>query len=677
MLRRLLGRGLGLLAGAVMTASMGALAATPAFAETRVALVLGAGNYSTNPVPGALNDAGLIARTLTDLGFSTVQGADLTGAELRQAIAEFMGKLREAGPDSVAIVYLSGVGLQHDSDSYLIPADTVVERESDVPIGGLRLADLTRALAAVPSKAKVVLLDMSHQHPFTNVGRPVAPGLGILDGAPGMLIASAAAPGQLTTPSDQPYGRFAQALAEQLSAPGIPLDEAVARARLRVHQLTQGRDTPWEVSQLQQPAPILNAGETTGSTPPPPPPLAERPTEGLSPQEAYALAIERNSIAGYQAFLRAYPDDPLAQRVRRLLANAREAQVWRRTIRNGSPEAYWTYLRHYPRGPHADEARWRLERLSASFSPPPAFAEVVYDDLPPPLPVVEVVYDPLYWEPAPPAFYDGYFIGNEVYLGPPVAPVYLLPPPPSPMWGVLPVVGVAALVAAPIVIQRFVRPRAAPVVLTPRAGPRFGAPPGVRPGGFPGGQGGQGFRPLPGGPGGGALPGARIAPGQGPGQIAPGARIAPGANPMLNRAPGAGPGLNNRGLGGPGPQGQGLVGRPAGRQGLAGRGPGDGFDPRVGNRGNRGQNFAPGFRGPRGGGGPSNVRVQPQMQPRIQQARPNFQPRIQQAPRVQQARPSFQAPRQSFQAPRQSFQAPRVQAPRAAPSGNNNRRRFP
>ncbi len=254
MIRRLLG---------VLAASILMLGSAYAQSETRLALVLGTGAYQTNPMAGALNDAGLVARTLRDLGFSTVEGADLPQAELRQAIANFLAQLREAGPEAVAVVYLSGLGVQHESDSYLLPSDAVIQGESDVPIGGIRLNDVVRALAAIPSRAKIVLLDVSRQHPFADVGAPVRPGIGLLDGAPGLLIASAAAPGAVSVPNDASYGHFATALAEQLSTPGLPVDRAIARARLRVHQLTNGRDTPWETARLTAPIPVLNAGEET------------------------------------------------------------------------------------------------------------------------------------------------------------------------------------------------------------------------------------------------------------------------------------------------------------------------------------------------------------------------------------------------------------------------------
>ncbi|PTM61504.1 caspase family protein [Phreatobacter oligotrophus] len=617
--------GLLVLALAVTTGGQVARAQAPAASETRLALVLGIGAYQTNPVPSALNDAGLVARTLRDLGFSTTEGADLPQAELRQAIASFVQQVRDAGPDAVAVVYLSGVGLQHDSDSYLLTTDAVIQRESDVPLAGIRLNDLTRALGAIPSRAKVILLDVSRQHPFADVGPPVRAGLGLLDAGPSMVIASAAAAGAVSAPNEASYGHFASALVEQLASPGLPVDQAVARARLRVHQLTNGRDTPWEVSTLTPPTPVLNAGsEATGSTPPPPPPAAARPMEGLSAQEAYALAVERDTIEGYQAFLRVFPTDPLARRVQRLLAAKREALVWRRTIRTNSPQAYWTYLRSYPRGPHAEEARLRLARLSAPPVPPPAFDVVVYDDIPPPLPQVEVVYVDDYWEPAPPAFYDEVIVAREVWLGPPVAPVYVLPPPPPPVWGVLPVVGVAALVAAPIIINRFVRPPRPPVVLPPPptfvgrpvgfpggrpgpgpgfTGPGSGLRPGVVPGGrpLPGSQGGTGLppnvRPGIGGPG--QRPG--FVPGQGgPGAGRPGVGgPGPVVRPFPNRPGNQGPGL---GTGGPG--GRPVVGGPGGRPGV---GPGGRPRPDLGGGGGRPRpDFGGGAGRPRpdfGGGG--------------------------------------------------------------------------
>ena len=183
----------------------------------------------------------------------------------------------------------------------------------------------------------------------------------------------------------------------------------------------------------------------------PPPALSfaqteRRPISSFSAEDAYAAAIERDTLKGYREFLAAYPNSDQASRVRAILAVRREAAYWRRTVGADTPRAYWTYLHTYPKGPHIPDARRRLAMLSAEFEPPPDFRPEAFADLPPP-PPDELVYDdrPIYafddFGPPPPP--------------PPVQYVYVedddwrdLPPPPPPAEiGVLPVLGVAIPIA--------------------------------------------------------------------------------------------------------------------------------------------------------------------------------------------------------------------------------------
>ncbi|MGL4291847.1 MAG: caspase family protein, partial [Phreatobacter sp.] len=522
------------------------------------------GSYRSNPLPNALNNAGLMAQTLRDLGFSTTEGADLPQAELRAAIAGFMVKARQAGPDAIVLIYLAGLGLQHEGDSYLLPSDAAIDRESDVPIMGIRLVDVTRALGSVQGRARLLLLDLSAEHPWAALGLPVRRGVGVIDAGPGLLVASAAAPSEIVAPFPGAYGRFALALAEQLRAPGVPLDEAIARARLRVHQQSNGRDTPWEASRLPPPVRSLTLPADPTPTGTTLPALAARRIEGLPVEEAYALAIERDSIAGYQEFLRAHPASVFTRRVQRLLAARREALVWRQTLRISSPPGYWTYLRRYPRGPHAEEARWRLGRLQAPVMPSQGFVEVVYEDIPAPLPVIEIVDDPVFWAPAPPAFYDDVALA-PVALGPPIAPIWALPPPPAYSWGVLPVAAAAAVVGVPFILPRGLRRPELPVVLRPPpGGPRLLSRPGTPGPVSPvlGGLGSAG-RPLPGAPGGGQLPRPQSGGPAGAGAPA-GAGGPAGGRPAIHR-PGR-PFVEDRG-------------RPSGRPGM--RRPGRVFGPAM------------------------------------------------------------------------------------------------
>ncbi|NVO14371.1 MAG: caspase family protein, partial [Rhodoplanes sp.] len=391
--------------------------------ERRIGLVIGNGAYQAGALATPANDAGLIAQTLEAAGFDVVGARDLDEDSLRHTVRDFVDKVTAAGPDAVAFVYFAGYGLQLEGENYLIPVDARIERDTDVPIRGLRLYDfLVRPLAALPLKARMIVLDAARANPFVRSGQPLAGGLALMDPAPGMLIAFNAAPGTIAPEGQGAYGAYAQALAEMLREPGLPVGEMFDRVRLRVNELTKGAEVPWSVAQIQTSFVFFERG------PDAPPPVAAvdpavsraRPIRALPAEDAYAAALDRDTISAYEEFLAAYPGDPMARRVRAIVAARREAIVWRRTFEADTPPAYWSYLRRYPHGPHAYDARRRLSRLSAVLEPPPSFAAFAYDEPPPPPEEVMFVDRPVL------AFDDPVL----AFAPPPPPPIFLLPPPP-------------------------------------------------------------------------------------------------------------------------------------------------------------------------------------------------------------------------------------------------------
>ena len=65
-----------------------------------------------SPLATAANDAGLIAQTLQAAGFDVVGARDLDGETLRRSFRDFIQKAQSSGPDTVAMVYLAGYGMQ-------------------------------------------------------------------------------------------------------------------------------------------------------------------------------------------------------------------------------------------------------------------------------------------------------------------------------------------------------------------------------------------------------------------------------------------------------------------------------------------------------------------------------------------------------------------------------------
>ncbi|RWM31911.1 caspase domain-containing protein [Mesorhizobium sp.] len=413
-------------------------AATGALAqgEKRLAFVIGNGSYKTSELATAANDAGLIAQTLQAAGFDVVGARDVDQDSLRGAFRDFMGKVSAAGPDAVVFIYLAGHGVQFEGENYFLPIDAQIANPADVPLQAMRISDVTRSLSGLPTKVNIVVLDAARPNPFPQSKEPLAGGLALVDPDPNMLIAFNAAPGTVAPEGKGPYGAYAQALAEMMREGGLSLQDVFDRTRLRVSEVTQGGELPWSASKITVPFVFF---ERSAEAPPPKVSAAEtramrtRPIRDFGAHEAYFAALERDTMRGYEDFLDVYPHDPMAKRVRAILAARREAITWRETWMTDTPEAYWSYLERYPHGPHAWDARRRLEHFDAELEPPASFTVIVYDVSPPP--EEEIIYidrpvlyfdDPDFdFEPPPPI--------TVIFLPPPPPDFVVLEPPPPPV----------------------------------------------------------------------------------------------------------------------------------------------------------------------------------------------------------------------------------------------------
>jgi uncharacterized caspase-like protein len=419
----------------------------------RIALVIGNATYRDAALPTTANDAGLVAETLQAAGFDVVGARDLDGQSLRTAFRDFLDKASAAGPDMQAFVYLAGRGVQYDGDNYFVPVDAQINRDADVPIDALRISDFAHALAQIPGKARIIVLDAARANHYASQGSPLAPGLALVDPEPGELVAFNAVPGTLSGDEQGPYGVFGKTLAGAMRQGGVDVVEVFDQTRVTVNQLTQGALLPWSASKLTEPYYIF---ERAADAPPPAAPAAANQSiAGLSADTAYAAALQSDTIRGYEEYLSHFPDSAQGPRVRAILAALREAYFWRRSVTTNTAHAYWTYLRRYPRGPHVADARRRLAMISAAYEPPPDFRPMTYQDLPPP-PQDEDFYEeqPVYafdafGPPPPPPPPQYYYVEDDNWRD--------LPPPPPPVdVGLLPVLAIGIpLVAGAVAFQHY------------------------------------------------------------------------------------------------------------------------------------------------------------------------------------------------------------------------------
>jgi uncharacterized caspase-like protein len=209
--------------------SLSWFACAGAFAEKRVALVIGNSAYAIAPLANPRNDADDMTAALKRLNFDVTEAKDLTVSQFDRAIDAFEGAARNA---DVALFFFSGHGVQVDKRGYLAPIDVKAESESSA----LReLVAIQEVVSRIENTAKVsvIVLDACRDSPLQDrvrrVSRTQTKGLDPTKGLPAIsvtgsntLIVYATVPGEVA--SDGPNQRnspFTAALLKHVETPGI------------------------------------------------------------------------------------------------------------------------------------------------------------------------------------------------------------------------------------------------------------------------------------------------------------------------------------------------------------------------------------------------------------------------------------------------------------------------
>src|ERR1700738_565586 len=247
-----------------------------AFAENRVALVIGQSAYRAVPVlPNAANDGKRMTELLGNAGFAVTAAPDLAQNDMRKAVSDFAAKVAASGPDTVALVFYAGHGLQIDGENYLVPVDVDPKREADIPLQAVRLNDLMHTLGALPTRMRIFMLDACRNNPFPALNQTAGHGLAIVDtkaGAPASFISCFTSHGSEAEDGTRADSPHTTALLSVAKEPNLPIEEAFKRVRVAVNQATEGRQIPWESSSLTTEFKFFpaNSGQQGAAAPKPP-----------------------------------------------------------------------------------------------------------------------------------------------------------------------------------------------------------------------------------------------------------------------------------------------------------------------------------------------------------------------------------------------------------------------
>jgi uncharacterized caspase-like protein len=312
--------------------------------DRRVALVIGNAAYqSTAALHNTLNDADLMSKALRDVGFEVVDGRNLDKAGSDRALARFASAMQGA---DVTLFYFAGHGLQISGQNYLLPVDAQSQDEASLPFESVKLNDVI-ALLNQNGGVRIMLLDACRNNPFSALlGRKpgsrsvgAARGLARTERTQGMLVAYATQANETADDGAGGNSPFTQELVRAIHEPGVRVGDVFQNVVVRVHQRTEGRQTP-EVSFSLVGEFFFNRAETE--------------------MEAWKKAAVSKDAQQLQAFIDRFPASSWGEAARTLMS-ALEA--------DGSHEKVAEQLRLQNR---------RLEQaLAGRLAPPPSPKEGV------------------------------------------------------------------------------------------------------------------------------------------------------------------------------------------------------------------------------------------------------------------------------------------------------------
>ncbi len=326
--------------------------------EQRVALVIGNSNYRNAPqLANPDDDARSMAQFLNSAGFEVIAATDLTQNDMLRVVQDFSAKVAARGPNTVAMVYYAGHGVQLAGENYLVPVDAKVGNPTELVSNSVRLVDVMSTLEAIPSRMRIVILDACRNNPFPTVN-DAGRGLAIVDAPNGSIVGYSTAPGAEALDGTGGHSPYTQAFLNVAREPNVPIEQLFKRVRLEVNHTTDGQQTPWESSSLTSDFYFFGDTAVAANRPPVKAPVVQMASNlpSRSARQAYDYVLSEGQPEYYQEFIQMYPHDPLCDRIRWLLSNLAMAQAWHKTVLVNSPVAYKSFYESYSNSPYAQSA---------------------------------------------------------------------------------------------------------------------------------------------------------------------------------------------------------------------------------------------------------------------------------------------------------------------------------
>lgn len=239
-------RTLALLAALCAAVLATVLASTPAFAQKKVALVVGNDDYKNIPaLKKAVNDARTMGETLRSLGFEVIEANNVSRRQMSETLLAFDRALTQG---DTAFFFFAGHGFEIQGDNYLLPIDVPEATEGQEELVRDSSFAAQRVIERLQSRGvrtSILVLDACRNNPFERPGkRSVRGSAGLAPMTPneGVFVifsagAKQAALDRYSEDDNDPNSVFTRHFVKELKTPGLTLVQVAKRTQSEVKLL--------------------------------------------------------------------------------------------------------------------------------------------------------------------------------------------------------------------------------------------------------------------------------------------------------------------------------------------------------------------------------------------------------------------------------------------------------
>jgi len=230
---------------------------------SRIALVIGNGHYpdANAPLAQPINDARALTAQLRRTGFDVDVVEDANRDDMQRAIGRLKSKIK---PDTVVMLFFGGYGVQVGRESYMIPVDAAIWKETDVRRQGVSVESVLEAMKEQGARAKLVVIDASRRNPYERRFRAYSHGLAPINAPDNALILTSATPGKVADDSRGANSVLMSELLANLTAQGAGVETVFNKTRIAITRASEGEQVPSVSSSLLEDVSFAGA-EKAGS----------------------------------------------------------------------------------------------------------------------------------------------------------------------------------------------------------------------------------------------------------------------------------------------------------------------------------------------------------------------------------------------------------------------------